>query len=112
MLSQYLPAKLFKALAEPNRISILALLAERGHSMTATELSREHHTDLSVISRHLHTLSEAGILHREKRGKEVCFNVLPGGLSSMLRQLADALDLCCPPGKELKTQGQGQGGKK
>jgi len=112
MLSRYLPAKLFKSLADPNRISILALLAESGRSLTATELSREHRTDLSVISRHLHTLSEAGILHREKRGKEVCFSVRPGGLSSMLRQLADALDLCCPPATAHKSRGLDRGGER
>ena len=52
--------------------------------------------DLSVVSRHLRTLREAGVLLAEKRGKEVFYRVKIREMCRLLRNLADALETCCP----------------
>ena len=52
--------------------------------------------DLSVVSRHLAVLREAGVLRAAKQGREVRYTVSPD-LAASLRSLADALDARCPP---------------
>jgi DNA-binding transcriptional ArsR family regulator len=52
--------------------------------------------DISVVSRHLAILREAGIVECVKRGKEVRCTVRASVLARTLRELADALEACCP----------------
>ncbi len=52
--------------------------------------------DLSVVSRHLAILREAGIIKCEKHGKEVLCTLQTDVVVRTLRQLADALESCCP----------------
>ena len=51
--------------------------------------------DISVVSRHLAILREAGILAARKQGKEVLYSVRSTELVSTLRELADAIEGCC-----------------
>ncbi len=88
----------FQALADPNRATILARLAEGGREQTVSEVASCCPVDLSVVSRHLRTLREAGIVSADKRGKQVFYRVEVGRITSALRNLADALDACCPDG--------------
>ncbi len=97
-LSQWLLPDLFKALSDPNRVAILARLAEMSGEQTVTEVASCCPINLSVVSRHLRTLRDAGIVECEKRGKEVFYRARVGNLSKLLRNLADALDACCPDG--------------
>jgi DNA-binding transcriptional ArsR family regulator len=55
--------------------------------------------DLSVVSRHLRTLREAGVVDARKQGKEVFYRVRFDALIGILRNLADALEACCPPAR-------------
>ncbi len=55
--------------------------------------------DLSVVSRHLAILREAGIIKCVKRGKEVLCKVEKTAVVKILRDLADALEACCPDEK-------------
>jgi DNA-binding transcriptional ArsR family regulator len=50
-----------------------------------------------VVSRHLARLREVGIVAAERRGREVHYQ-LTTDLAGTLRAIADALDVCCPPG--------------
>ncbi len=97
-LAGFLSSEFFKALADPNRIAILARMAEEGGEKTVSEVARCCPVDVSVVSRHLKILRAAGILEAEKRGKEVLYRIRIGHLVSLLRGLADALETCCPDG--------------
>ena len=97
-LTNWLSPAFFKALGDPNRVSILASLAEGGHEQTVTEVATCCSVDLSVVSRHLHILRDAGILQADKRGKQVYYTVRARELVGLLRNLADALERCCPDG--------------
>ncbi len=90
------PSGFFKALGDPNRIALMAQLATCCDSKTVSELSDCCPTDLSVVSRHLGTLREAGIVESEKRGREVFYRLKYGQLAESLRQMADAIEECCP----------------
>lgn len=48
--------------------------------------------DISVVSRHLGILRDAGILEARKRGREVYYRVRIDQLTALLRNLADALE--------------------
>lgn len=104
-LSSLLLPDLFKALSDPNRVAILASLAEKADERTVTDVATCCPVNISVVSRHLRTLREAGIVEAEKRGKEVYYRVRLKDLTALLRNLADALDACCPDGV-CGTQGE------
>jgi DNA-binding transcriptional ArsR family regulator len=60
-------ARVFTALADPNRRAILASLAERGPS-TATDLSGRLSITRQGISKHLALLAEAGLVSSASEG--------------------------------------------
>ena len=87
---------LFKALCDANRVAILADLAEAGAPRTVSQIAGRLPVDLSVVSRHLTMLRDAGVLAAERRGKEVFYTVRYQGLAGTLRAMAAAIDACCP----------------
>jgi ArsR family transcriptional regulator, arsenate/arsenite/antimonite-responsive transcriptional repressor len=94
-LGELMDAKFFKALCDPRRLAILARLAGMCEPCTVTGIAACCPTDLSVVSRHLAILREAGILEAEKRGKEVYYSVRYPVLVNTLRALADGIEACC-----------------
>lgn len=96
--------QLFKALGDSNRISILNWLAEKAQPCNVKDISSCCNVDLSVISRHLKTLKEAGVLASEKHGKEVLYAVNARELAGQLRSMADSLENCCVPKKKKGGQ--------
>jgi len=94
-LEQWFSEKLFRALGDPNRIALLARLAQREGESTVSEVASCCAVDFSVVSRHLKTLRDAGVVSSEKRGKEVYYRVRFDELIHILRGLADALESCC-----------------
>ncbi len=52
--------------------------------------------DLSVVSRHLAILRDAGALSVRKEGRQIYYDVRYGELARTLRGLADAIEACCP----------------
>ncbi len=102
-LGKWLSPEFFRALSDPNRVAILARLAEGGAEQTVTEVASCCPINLSVVSRHLRTLREAGVLAAEKRGKEVFYSVKIQDLVFLLRNLANALEACCPDGLSRPT---------
>jgi len=103
-IDELLEARFFKALCDPSRIGILVRLARSCGPQTVTEVSSCCPTDISVVSRHLATLRDAGMLHAEKRGKEVYYSVRYPELVSTLRAIAGAIEACCPERREVNHE--------
>ena len=96
-------ADLFRAIGDPGRMTILADLASCcGGSKTVSEIADNVPKDVSVVSRHLAKLRDAGVLRAERRGKEVHYFCCYEELVGALRSLADAIEACCPPDTEFK----------
>jgi ArsR family transcriptional regulator len=91
-----LSARFFKALCDPNRAALLARLVECCKPCTVSEIARCCPTDISVVSRHLGLLREAGIVTGERKGREVYYSVRYSELVDTLRTMADAIEACCP----------------
>ncbi len=104
-LAAFLSPRLFRALSDPTRLAILVRLAGGGGEMTVSEVARCCPVDLSVVSRHLAVLREAGVVSAARRGKEVFYSIRFGELAGSLRAIADALEACCPPGGGDDTPG-------
>jgi DNA-binding transcriptional ArsR family regulator len=103
-LQGLLSPKLFKALSDPRRLSLLIRLAEEREPCTVGHVAQGSGVDMSVVSRHLATLREAGIIRCEKRGKEVWCVVQTAAIVKILRDLADALEACCPKGWRVEME--------
>jgi len=95
-LDRLLSPKMFKALSDPNRVSILTRLAECCRPCSVSEIAECCPVDLSVVSRHLAILRDAGILEATKRGKEVFYSVCSQSIVDTLRKIANAIESCCP----------------
>ncbi len=96
-LDRWLDPETFKALAEPTRAALLVHMATTDGPRTVGDLAEHLPVDVSVVSRHLKVLRDVGVVRAEKRGKEVWLSLDCGDLIRMLRNLADALEQCCPP---------------
>lgn len=95
-LKSLLSPKLFKALSDPKRLSLLVRLAEEHKPCTVSKVAEGSGVDLSVVSRHLAILREAGLITCEKKGKELWCVIQTAPVVQVLRNLADALEACCP----------------
>ncbi len=95
-LSQWLEPDTFKALSDPSRASLLLQLAGADGPQTVSQLATQLPIDVSVVSRHLKILKEIGVVSAERQGKEILHRLDCGDLIRMLRNLADALETCCP----------------
>ncbi len=91
-LDSVLDAELFKALSDPNRVALLVQLASCAEPCTVGALSKCCPVNLSVVSRHLAHLREAGLVTSEKVGRKVFYRVNGGAMAARLRAIADALD--------------------
>ena len=91
-----LDADLFKALSDPTRLILLACLSKCGRACSVGEVAECCAVDMSVVSRHLSMMEDAGILQARKEGRTVFYSVRYRELTGMLRALADAIDQCCP----------------
>lgn len=97
----------FKALADPARIDILVALSRMGRPCTVGELAKQSPRDLSVVSRHLRALRDAGVANSVKKGKQVYYWVRVLDVAERMRAIADSLhdlaarysasneELCC-----------------
>jgi ArsR family transcriptional regulator len=93
-----LSPKLFKALGDSRRLSLLLRLAGASGPCTVSDIAGGSGVDLSVVSRHLAVLRDAGVIRCVKRGKEVWCSLEPSAVVRLLRGLADELERCCPAG--------------
>ena len=72
-------AAVFEALSDPVRRQLLSQIAS--HPATATELAQELPITRQAVSKHLTCLSRAGLLARERAGRDVRYRVTPAPLS-------------------------------
>ena len=100
-LREILDGRLFGALCEPVRVSLVEFLTVNGRSDIAT-IAAAFPQDRSVISRHLSSLHAAGVVRREKVGRQVFFEVdgtaVVARLEEILARFRRIVPLCCPPG--------------
>lgn len=99
-VAELLSPRFFKALADPNRINILAAFAESGSPLNVSQIARFCPVNISVVSRHLAMMRDAGILAAQKQGKEVYYRLRGQKLAGILRSMADAIEACCPADEE------------
>ena len=95
-IREHLEPRFFKALSDPNRITFLAYLAQCRVPCTVSRIAQCCPINISVVSRHLAQLRDAGILEARKSGKEVYYSIRFPALVHTLRTTADAIEACCP----------------
>jgi DNA-binding transcriptional ArsR family regulator len=81
------PDRVFEALADRNRRTLLRQVAAR--PATATELAVGLPISRQAVVKHLSALAEAGLLDRERTGREVRYRVTPAPLSDAVSWLAE-----------------------
>ena len=81
--------RLFKALADRNRLKILNLLLHAGGApVCVCEFQPALGVSQPTVSHHLRQLTDAGLLLREKRGTFAYFSLAPGALERIRALLA------------------------
>ena len=98
-VDELLDPELFKALCDPTRLKLLSCLAKCGRPCSVSEVAECCSVDLSVVSRHLSQLESAGVLESSKSGRTVSYAVCYDALCDTLRELANAIEACCPATK-------------
>jgi ArsR family transcriptional regulator len=93
-LVEHLRPELFRALCDPNRLTLVARLATAGRPLTVTEAGTCCGVHISGVSRHLAMLRDAGVLDATRQGREVRYELDCGALAGALREIADALESC------------------
>ena len=78
----------FGALADPTRRALLAAIADQPE-MTATELAAELPISRQAVLKHLTALEDAGLLDRERSGREVRYRMTPEPLSDAVSWMAE-----------------------
>ena len=77
----------FAALGDPNRRFLLQTLSERGEA-TATELAAELPVTRQAVTKHLTALADAGLVERERAGRETLYRVTPAPLEDAIEWMA------------------------
>ncbi len=78
----------FGALSDPTRRALLAAIADQP-AATATELAAELPISRQAVLKHLTALADAGLLDRERSGREVRYRVTPEPLSDAVSWMAE-----------------------
>jgi DNA-binding transcriptional ArsR family regulator len=77
----------FGALSDPTRRTLLQTIAAQP-AATATELAAELPISRQAVIKHLSALADAGLLDRERSGREVRYKVTPEPLSEAVSWMA------------------------
>jgi DNA-binding transcriptional ArsR family regulator len=86
--------KVFKALADPTRRRILALLRKR--PMTAGELAEHFTISKPTLSAHFAVLREADLIEPEKRATTITYRLKLSVLEDALLAFADTVGIGIP----------------
>src|SRR5260221_670987 len=85
-------ALLFKALSDPTRLKILALLIEANGTLDVTSLVKQLDSlKQPTISHHLHTLIESGLIERHRQGWYIFYRVRAARLEEAQTMIAQLL---------------------
>lgn len=93
-LDEALHPALFRALSDPQRISIVATLAARPEAASVSDIAECCGIDFSGVSRHLKALREAGVLSARREGRSVLYHLNVDELADSLQGIAIALKQC------------------
>ncbi|HEX6886637.1 MAG TPA: metalloregulator ArsR/SmtB family transcription factor [Candidatus Nanopelagicales bacterium] len=88
-------AQQLKALADPARLQLLSIVLASG-SACICDLTEPVGLSQPTVSHHMKVLVDAGLLHREKRGKWVHFSADARALRDLGSQLTDPLGALAP----------------
>ncbi len=78
----------FGALSDPTRRALLAAISHQP-AATATELASELPISRQAVLKHLTALADAGLLHRQRSGREVRYRVTPAPMSDAVSWMAE-----------------------
>ncbi len=100
-------AGLFRILAEPNRVRILYLLMQR--ETCVCELLPELGISQPLLSHHLRTLAEAGLVQPRRQAQRIFYSVVPETLARLKKLLLkhfdpDRLPPQAAPGQGVEQQ--------
>lgn len=82
-------ATVLKAIADPARLRVISMLAASGEACVC-DLTEPLGLSQPTVSHHLKTLTDAGLVRREKRGVWAYFSLVPGALDGVGRLLSTA----------------------
>jgi ArsR family transcriptional regulator, arsenate/arsenite/antimonite-responsive transcriptional repressor len=74
-------ASLYKALADPHRLTILATLASSAGEVCVCDFTSALPLNQPTVSHHLKVLREAGLVASERRGTWVYYRLAPDALA-------------------------------
>ena len=95
-------AKVFKALCDENRLSILDLL--KNGEMCACKILEKLEISQSTLSHHLKILSESGIVSTREEGKWTHYSLSREGCETARALLKDFTRLSAPHDLKMKSQ--------
>lgn len=84
-------AKMFTALGDEHRQRML-LLFERGERLSAGQIAAASTLSQPTVSHHLKVLREAGVLRREKQGREVFYWIDQATVRQALMRVVGYID--------------------
>lgn len=84
-------ARAFKALADPTRVQLLAIVASQdGGEACVCDLTAPVGLSQPTVSHHLKILVDAGLLTREQRGRWAYYSLVPSALTQLAASLGEA----------------------
>lgn len=95
-------SSVFKAIADPTRRQVLALLREG--PMSAGELADRFDVSKPTMSAHFTVLREAGLIDASKRGKSIIYRLRMSVLEEALLGLAQAVGLDMTQGEPTRAR--------
>lgn len=95
-IDEQLDLQLFKALADPTRLLVLACLIKCGRRCSVSEVAECCSVDFSVVNKHMKVLAAAGVLSAEKEGRTVWYAARCSDLCERFARLIDAIAEWCP----------------
>lgn len=87
-------SQVFRALADPTRRRILELLRQR--DMSAGELAQEFTLAKATLSRHFAVLREAELIHGDRRGTSIVYQLNVSVLEEALLEFMSRLSIDRP----------------
>jgi DNA-binding transcriptional ArsR family regulator len=79
--------RVFNALADPTRRRLLSAIAAT--PATATELASDLPISRQAVTKHLSALADAGLLERERAGRDIRYRVTPEPLTEAVSWMAE-----------------------
>lgn len=93
-------ATVLKALAEPNRLRLISMIAANAASGATCVCDLIEPVGLSqpTVSHHLKVLTDAGLLAREQRGKWAYYSLVPHAMAAAAAAISPPADGRADPG--------------